>query len=89
MGYTNPNEFDIYIPVGLNNSFNPGQADRAQPNRFLSGLNRGAFYVAVEEGFAWRLSGKSVTIKKLPSHVLAQKQATKPSENACYHLQRI
>jgi hypothetical protein len=64
LGYLNSNEFDIYLPVGNSNGFIPGAVDRSQPNRFFSGLNKGAFYVPAEEGLTWRLSGTSVTVSK-------------------------
>lgn len=47
-GYHNENwEEELNIPVGENNFFSPGDADRAQPTRFLPRRNRFTFKVQV------------------------------------------
>lgn len=58
-GYNNPNDFEVSIPVGSINSFSPGAPDRGQPNKFFSGLNRGAFDVPLDSSLEWKLPGAS------------------------------
>ncbi|NJO07257.1 MAG: hypothetical protein HC876_18060, partial [Chloroflexaceae bacterium] len=36
-GYNNTNSVPVSIPIGLQNSFNPGPADRGQPSNFAVG----------------------------------------------------
>lgn len=62
MGYNNPNDFEIRIPVGTENAFAPGEPDRTQPDIFFYGLNRGAFSVNASPPVAWRLSGTTANI---------------------------
>jgi hypothetical protein len=58
-GYDNPNEFEIFIPVGLRNGFTPGRRDRGQPNSFFAGLNKGVFAVKFDTALEWKLPGAS------------------------------
>ncbi|MEX2130005.1 MAG: hypothetical protein WD772_00850, partial [Pseudohongiellaceae bacterium] len=47
-GYFNENwEEELDVPVGENNSFTPGDADRGQPTHFLPRRNRFTFEVVV------------------------------------------
>lgn len=51
-GYMNDNwEEELNVPVGANNSFSPGVADRGQPTHFLPRRNRYAFRVIVPADF--------------------------------------
>src|SRR5262252_2751674 len=51
-GYMNRNwEEEIDVPVGPENSFNIGAADRGQPTHFLPRRNRFVFRVRVPDGF--------------------------------------
>jgi hypothetical protein len=51
-GYMNQNwEQLLDVPVGENNYFSPGPADRGQPTHFLPRRNRFTFMVPVPEGF--------------------------------------
>ena len=60
-GYNNPNDFEIVIPVGPRNAFVPGKVDRAQPDKFFAGLNRGAFSLPLNEILEWKLAGTSAS----------------------------
>jgi hypothetical protein len=52
-GYMNRNwEEEIDVPIGPDNSFNGGGADRGQPTHFLPRRNRFVFKVRVPDGFA-------------------------------------
>jgi hypothetical protein len=71
LGYFNRNTKQTFdIPVGQNNSIEPGGPDRGQPTHFLPGRNWGLFVVKVPKDFGqtrltWTLSanGKKTTIK--------------------------
>lgn len=64
MGYRNTNAFDILIKVGAANKFEPGAANRGQPERFLKGLNNAAFtVVGLNSEVTWKLATKSVLVK--------------------------
>jgi hypothetical protein len=69
-GYMNRNwEEEIDVPVGADNSFDQGAADRGQPTRFLPRRNRWVFRVPVPDGFTekdeliWTLTTKGQTEK--------------------------
>lgn len=69
-GYSNPNGFDISIPVGAKNSFTPGAKDRGQPTTFFAGLVPATVDVklsSASEVLTWNLSGKSASNSKLPA----------------------
>ena len=52
IGYYNRNwNEEVDIPVGPNNHFEPGDADRGQPTHFLPNRNFGMFTVAVPKNF--------------------------------------
>ena len=61
-GYDNPNEFEIFIPVGPLNAFTPGRPDRGQPDSFFAGLNKGAFVVKFDTALEWKLPGVSSAV---------------------------
>jgi len=61
-GYSNPNDFDIHIAVGLLNKFVPGKADRSQPQEFFAGLNRGALSLPFGSALEWKLPGASSSV---------------------------
>jgi hypothetical protein len=71
LGYFNRNTREsIEIPVGPNNSIEPGGPDRGQPTHFLPGRAWGIFVVKVPKDFGetkltWTISanGKQTTIK--------------------------
>ena len=47
-GYMNENwQEEPFVPVGENNNFSPGEADRGQPTHFLPRRNRFTFEVTV------------------------------------------
>jgi hypothetical protein len=51
-GYMNENwEEELYVPIGSDNGFSPGPADRGQPTRFLPRRNRMVFGVEVPADF--------------------------------------
>lgn len=51
-GYMNDNwEEELNVPIGPNNSFSPGAADRGQPTHFLPRRNRYVFRVQVPADF--------------------------------------
>jgi len=66
-GYHNENwEEELDIPVGENNFFSPGDADRGQPTHFLPRRNRFTFEVTVpadwgEKELAWTVTANGVT----------------------------
>jgi hypothetical protein len=69
-GYMNRNwEEEIDVPIGPDNSFNPGGADQGQPTRFLPRRNRFVFRVRVPAGF----TEKSELIWTLTSHGKTEK----------------
>lgn len=65
LGYSNGNQFEQQIPVGASNQFTPGQADRGQPTKFFTGLNKGVFTVSLAsntDSFNWVVNENSVKI---------------------------
>jgi hypothetical protein len=66
-GYMNENwEQELDVPVGDNNSFSPGEADRGQPTHFLPRRNRFTFEVVVpgdwgDRELVWTLASNGVT----------------------------
>jgi hypothetical protein len=69
-GYMNRNwEEEIDVPIGPDNGFNPGSADRGQPTHFLPRRNRFVFKVRVPDGFTvkdelvWTLTAHGRTEK--------------------------
>lgn len=75
-GYFNRNSSEeLDIPIGPNNSFEPGDPDRGQPTHFLPGREWGMFVVkvpaeAVKGGLRWTLSAhgaRSVVVANVGS----------------------
>ena len=62
MGYNNPNQIEISLPIGSRNFFTPGNQDRGQPTQFFKGLNKGAFVVEGTGLLEWKLPGKSAKV---------------------------
>ncbi len=69
-GYMNRNwEEELDVPIGPDNGFNVGAADRGQPTHFLPRRNRFVFDVPVPDGFTatdelvWTLTTKGKTEK--------------------------
>jgi hypothetical protein len=68
-GYMNRNwEEEVDVPVGVENAFEPGPADRGQPTHFLPRRNRFVFKVRVpadwgEKELIWTLTTKGKTEK--------------------------
>jgi hypothetical protein len=66
-GYHNENwEEELDVPVGENNFFSPGEADRGQPTHFLPRRNRFTFKVQVpadwgDKELAWTVTANGVT----------------------------
>lgn len=64
MGYNNPNKVDIQLKIGNANKFEPGAQSRGQPEKFLQGLNNGAFTIlGLSTDLTWKLASKSVLVK--------------------------
>jgi hypothetical protein len=73
-GYMNKNwEEEADVPIGPDNSFSPGDADRGQPTHFLPRRNRFVFRVRVPNGFSekdelvWTLTAHGRTTKAYAS----------------------
>ena len=69
VGYSNPNPFEVSLPIGALNRFSPGKADLGQPNKLFAGLNQGAFEVSlspdvvnIPDPLTWNLNGSSVAL---------------------------
>ncbi|MEX0619467.1 MAG: hypothetical protein WDZ76_08730 [Pseudohongiellaceae bacterium] len=66
-GYMNENwEEEVDVPVGENNFFSPGEADRGQPTHFLPRRNRFTYEVVVpsdwgDRELVWTLTSNGVT----------------------------
>ncbi len=73
-GYFNRNyEEDLDLPVGEDNMFEPGPADRGQPTHFFPRRQTGVFAVVVPADFGdqrltWSLTAHGETIK-IPGHL--------------------
>ncbi len=75
IGYYNRNtEEEVDVPIGPNNMFEPGPADRGQPEHFLTRRHFGVFQVTVpaafptEERLWWNLTVNGVT-SRVPVHM--------------------
>ena len=72
-GYMNDNwEEELRVPVGENNSFSPGEADRGQPTFFMPRRNRYTFTVTVpadwgDHELVWTLNANGVESKAYTS----------------------
>ena len=62
-GYDNPNAFEVNIPVGSENRFNPAPDDRGQPAYFHPGRTYGVITVSFTSGdtITWILDGGTAT----------------------------
>ena len=65
-GYENRNEFALYVPIGVDNCFEPAPKDRDQPTTFRAGLVApepdGILAIVFEGGvLKWTVLGESVT----------------------------
>lgn len=59
-GYQNDNPFEISVPIGGQNKFDPNPEDRGQPNKFFPGLINGVFTVNFpSETITWNLRDQS------------------------------
>ena len=69
-GYQNLNNFEVKIPIGALNNFSPGNQNQGQPEKFLSGLNKGAFNINLPDTstvLMWTLNGlQAVASTALP-----------------------
>ena len=79
-GYFNRNyEQYLDIPVGPENAFSPGAADRGQPTHFLPRRQTGVFAVVVPADFSreltWSLTANNETIA-IPGHVRPEWEIT-------------
>ena len=80
-GYFNRNhEEHLDIPVGPDNRFEPGPADRGQPTHFLSRRQTGVFAAVVPADFGnqwltWTLTAHGVTIA-IPGHLRPEWEIT-------------
>ena len=69
-GYSNPNSFDITIPIGPSNQFAPGSQDRGQPSTFFKGLVNASVDVKLSspsEQVSWTINGQAASISGLPA----------------------
>jgi uncharacterized repeat protein (TIGR01451 family) len=62
-GYQNPNDAAVQIPVGSDNAFSPGDADRGQPTDFLPGSHGDVVQVESVGGapLTWTVTGNAAT----------------------------
>ena len=69
-GYQNLNNFEVKIPIGALNNFSPGNQNQGQPEKFLSGMNKGAFNINLTDTstvLTWTLNGlQAVASTALP-----------------------
>jgi hypothetical protein len=84
-GYFNRNQEEaIDVPIGSDNRFEPGQADRGQPTHFVPQWQKSSFRVIVPKDFGeqkltWRLTVKGKTetvIASLDRRSIIDRQAT-------------
>jgi len=69
-GYSNPNGFDITIPIGSSNQFAPGNQDRGQPTTFFKGLVNATVDVKLSsptEQISWTVNGQTTALSSLPA----------------------
>ena len=89
-GYFNENwEQEIDVPVGMNNYFSPGEADRGQPTHFLPRRNRFTFEVVVPAD--WEIGswcGKSLLPTASPNVPMPRLPPTMSSTTWLSHLRQ-
>lgn len=62
LGYENPNPYNVTIPIGPRNGFDPSPGDRGQPTVFKSGVHRNVLEISVRgDSVSWRLDGATIT----------------------------
>lgn len=67
-GYSNPTSVPVTVPIGADNKFTTGAADRGQPSAFLPGSYSRAFAVAYSSGsLSWTVNGAVASVAGLPS----------------------
>ena len=60
-----PRGTNVDVPLGADNTFSPGAADRGQPTRFLTGRKKGVFTTTFDgSSLTWNLAGEKDTAKK-------------------------
>jgi hypothetical protein len=65
IGYENPNQFPMSLPIGPLNQLSAGASTTAQPTTFLPGFNKGVTTVTLIDSSSaqiWTLNGKSVSL---------------------------
>ena len=60
-GFDNPNNYDVEVPIGVDNQLSPGAASQGQPVEFAPGAKESAFTIKGLTGVVkWTLQGKTV-----------------------------
>lgn len=63
--YQNNNEFEVAVPIGEQNRFEPAPDDRGQPNSFFTGYVKNVLTVEFDGvGLTWKLRDRAVTANK-------------------------
>lgn len=97
LGYFSRNtEEEVDIPLGPNNRFEPGDADRGQPTYFMPGRHAGMFTVTVPKDWGktqklvWSLNSAgyatSVPMYMSPEYNVTPQQASEQGPNGKYNL---
>jgi hypothetical protein len=96
IGYYNRNwEQEVDIPIGPNNHFEPGEADRGQPTHFLPNRGYGMFTITVPKNFPpndhlwWVLTINGVTSRVgailSPDYNITPQKSSEESPNGKYN----
>jgi hypothetical protein len=64
-GYQNDNPFVVTIPIGANNTFNPGPSAQGQPTAFNPGRVASAFSTVFNTTLGWTLAGTTVSAAQI------------------------
>jgi hypothetical protein len=64
-GYQNDNPFVVTIPIGANNTFNPGPSAQGQPTAFNPGRVANAFSTVFNSTLGWTLAGTTVSAAQI------------------------
>ncbi|HEV7486814.1 MAG TPA: hypothetical protein VGQ65_14145 [Thermoanaerobaculia bacterium] len=60
-GFSNPNNYDIEVPIGTDNQVSPGPDEQGQPIEFAPGVKESAFTLTgLTAATKWTLQGKTV-----------------------------
>jgi hypothetical protein len=97
LGYFSRNtEEEIEIPLGPNNRFEPGEADRGQPTHFMPGRRAGMFTVTVPKDFGrtqklvWHLNSAgystSVPVNMSPDYSITPQHASEQGPDGRHNL---